>query len=83
MLRTKQNVISVLKSSAGVGAGAGGIYGLFAGGWSDVFAAERAGGSSLETFVLGCCGGIATGAIAGAVVGAIMGAGIYELLKHE
>jgi uncharacterized membrane protein len=87
MTRTRQRIVDFLKSSAGVGAWAGGIYGLLVGSWCPwVFGASLMPGvvsSPLQTFVLGCLGGIATGAATGAIVGALMGFGIYDFLKHE
>jgi hypothetical protein len=84
MIRTKQCIVGVLKSSAGVGALAGAIYGLLVGSWSpSVFGTGAMSTSALQTFVLGCLSGVATGASIGALVGAAMGIGIYDFLKHE
>ncbi|HEV3340312.1 MAG TPA: hypothetical protein VG125_08140 [Pirellulales bacterium] len=87
MTRARHSIVGVLKSSAGVGAWAGGIYGLLVGSWGpSVFGAGEMPAvvwSPLQTFVLGCLAGVATGAVTGAIVGAVMGLGIYDLLKHE
>jgi hypothetical protein len=67
----------VLKSSASVGAWAGGVFGLLVGiCWPSVF-------KDGATLILICSAGVATGAIAGAILGTLMGLGIYDLLKHE
>jgi hypothetical protein len=87
MIRAKQSIVGVLKSSAGVGAWSGGIYGLLVVGSSSwVFGAAASSATisnALATFVLGCLGGVAIGAFMGALVGAAMGVGIYDFLKHE
>ena len=85
MAANRQSLVGVAKSSAGVGAWAGGVFGLLMGGsfpWGPG-AGPLIVASPLEALLLGSLEGTATGAAMGALVGALLGLGIYDILKHE
>jgi hypothetical protein len=85
MAANRHSIVRVAKSSAGVGAWAGGVFGLLMGGsfpWVPG-AGPMIVASPLEAVLLGSLEGAATGAAMGALVGSLLGLGIYDILKHE